>query len=64
MKNVPLKKLAVLTIKEACLVKDCKRQTLWNNRAKFNWFMKAVINDERFKKWHPDSRGSKGKVKK
>lgn len=63
MKNVPLKKLAVLTINEACEVKGCTRQTLWNNRKHFNWFMKAVINDEKFKAWKPDIRGSKKKEK-
>lgn len=46
--------LHTLSQTQAALLKDCSKQTLWNNREKFDWEGSRVVNNKKFKDWHPD----------
>lgn len=47
----------VISINEARHLKNCSRQTIYNNRGQFDWDGNRIIRNDKFINWQPLSKG-------
>jgi len=55
-----MKLIESISVSKAAIIKNVSRQTIYNNKEKFDWTSdNRIIPNDKFIKWERDSRGGK-----